>query len=172
MTQQIVTKWTGPWEIPYLDNIPDRHFAFGYFEPQVPDDHKGPVYTYADPKNIVMFNTCKHPVAAWNFIRTLVDKNGDLQFLTITGQLPRRKDLNSDPYFKVYFKTNPAMKVFADELPYVKGVDNCEVIVEVLDIISQEYETCGVYDRKTPEKAIRDAENAVNILLAANESKK
>jgi multiple sugar transport system substrate-binding protein len=42
--------------------------------------------------------------------------------------------------------------------------------VEVLDIISQEYEASVVYGRKTPEKAISDAEAAVNVLLKnANE---
>ena len=30
----------------------------------VPDDHTGPVYTYGDPKNIVIFKTCKNPQAA------------------------------------------------------------------------------------------------------------
>jgi len=39
------------------------------------------------------------------------------------------------------------------------------VIVEVLDIISQEYESCVIYGRKTPEKALGDAEAAVNVLL-------
>jgi multiple sugar transport system substrate-binding protein len=37
-----------------------------------------------------------------------------------------------------------------------------------LDIISQEYEASVVYGKKTPEKAIEDAEKAVNVLLAAN----
>jgi multiple sugar transport system substrate-binding protein len=60
------------------------------------------------------------------------------------------------------------MITFAKQLPYIKGVDNCEVIVEVLDIISQEYETCVVYGKKTPEQAIADAEKAVNVLLADN----
>ena len=35
----------------------------------------------------------------------------------------------------------------------------------MLDIISQEYEACVVYGKKTPEKAIADAEAAVNVLL-------
>jgi multiple sugar transport system substrate-binding protein len=60
------------------------------------------------------------------------------------------------------------MMPFARQLPFVKGVDNCEVIVEVLDIISQEYEACVVYGKKTPATAIADAESAVNVLLAAN----
>jgi len=171
VARQISNKWTGPWEIPYLRSIPNLNFEFGYFEPQVPDGHTGPVFTYADPKNIVMFNTCKHPVAAWNFIRNLVDKKGDLQFLSITGQLPRRKELATDPFFATYFTANPMMMPFARQLPFVKGVDNCEVIVEVLDIISQEYEACVVYGRKTPEKAIQDAEKEVNVLLNNNRPK-
>ncbi len=166
--QTIATKWTGPWEIPYLNNIPTRGFDFDYFLPIVPDDHVGPVYTYADPKNIVMFNTCSNPQAAWEFIKTLVDKNGDLQLLEVTGQLPRRKNLATESYYADYFIRNPIMMPFAKEVPFVKGVDNCEVIVEVLDIISQEYEASVIYGKKTPEKAIADAESAVNVLLGKN----
>jgi multiple sugar transport system substrate-binding protein len=166
VAREIATKWTGPWEITYLNTIPERGFAYGYFEPQVPDDHQGPVYTYADPKNIVLFNTCRNPQQAWDFVRTLVDKKGDLQLLAITGQLPRRKNLESDPFYHDYFFLNPLMLPFAKQLPFVKGVDNCEVIVEVLDIISREYEECVVYGKKTPATAIRDAEAAVNLLLA------
>src|SRR2546421_1170581 len=121
--QTIATKWTGPWEISYLNNISSRNFDFDYFPPVVPDDHKGPVYTYADPKNIVMFNTCSNPQQAWNFIKTLVDRNGDLQLLEITGQLPRRKNLESDNFYTEYFNKNPMMLPFAREVPYVKGID-------------------------------------------------
>ena len=168
VAQSIATKWTGPWEISYLNAIPNRNFEYAYFEPQVPDDHQGPIYTYADPKNIVVFNTCKNPQAAWNFISTMIDKKGDLGLLSITGQFPRRKDLQSDLFYADYFKTNPMMLPFAKQLPFVKGVDNCEVIVEVLDIISQEYEACVVYGKKTATKAIADAEAAVNVLLKNN----
>ena len=163
--QIIATKWTGPWEISYLNKIPERSFAYDYFAPIVPDDHVGPVYTYADPKNIVIFNSCTNPQVAWNFIETLINKEGDLQLLELTGQLPRRKNLENDNYYKEYFNKNPMMLPFAREIPFVKGIDNCEVIVEVLDIISQEYEACVVYGKKTPEKAIQDAEAAVNVLL-------
>jgi multiple sugar transport system substrate-binding protein len=62
------------------------------------------------------------------------------------------------------------MLTFAREVPYVKGVDNCESIVEVFDIISQEYEACVVYGKKTPEQAVADAAAAVNVLLVSNPS--
>lgn len=166
VAQTIATKWTGPWEIPYLNNIPGRNFSFDYYPPIVPDNHVGPVYTYADPKNIVIFNTCKNPSSAWNFIKTLINKQGDLQLLEITQQLPRRKNLETDNFYQDYFKRNPMMLTFAKQIPFLRGVDNCEEIVEVLDIISQEYEACVVYGKKTPEKAIADAAAAVNVLLS------
>ena len=163
--QTIATNWTGPWEISYLNSIPTRKFNYDFFTPIVPDGHTGPVYTYADPKNIVLFNTCSDPQHAWEFIKTIVDKPGDLQLLEVTGQLPRRRNLETDTFYTEYFKQNPMMVSFARQIPYVKGVDNCEVIVEVLDIISQEYEACVIYGRKTPEEAIEDAADAVNVLL-------
>ena len=166
VTQTIASKWTGPWEISYLNRVPDRNFEFDYCVPPVPDDHVGPVYTYANEKNMVIFSTCAQPQVAWDFIKTMIDKDGDMQFLQISGQLPRRKNLASDPFYKDFFEKNPMLFPFAKQLPFVKGIDNCESIIEVFDIISQEYEACVVYGIKTPEKAIEDAEKAVNVLLA------
>ena len=168
VSQNIATKWTGPWEITHLDGIPNLGFKYDYYEEIVPDDHTGPVYTYADPKNIVIFNTCTDPQAAWEFIKTMINKEGDLGLLKVTGQFPRRKNLLTDLFFSSFLNANPMLMPFARQLPYVKGDDNCEVIVEVLDIISQEYEACVVYGKKTPEKAIADAEAAVNVLLGNN----
>ncbi len=161
----IVAKIGRPWEIFTVWGIPDRNFEFGYFEPPVPDDHHGPVFTYANPKNMVIFNSCKNPQIAWEFIKTMINKEGDRQLLEVTGQLPRRKNLVTDPFYNDFFKKNPMYVPFARQIPFIKEVDNCEVIVEVLDIISQEYEACVVYGKKTPEKAIHDAETDVNILL-------
>ena len=166
VSQSIATKWTGPWEITHLDGIPNLGFKYGYYEEIVPDEHVGPDFTYADPKNIVIFNTCKEPQKAWDFIKTIIGKEGDMQLLQVTGQFPRRKNLLTDNYFSSFLKDNPALLPFVKQLPYLKGDDNSESIVEVLDIISQEYEACVVYGKKTPEKAIADAEAAVNVLLS------
>jgi len=166
ITEDLLTKWTGPWEIKHVNKFKQRDdFEFGFYPIQVPDDHEGPVYTYSDPKNIVIFNTCKQPQKAWEFIKTLIDKEGDKKLLEITTQLPNRKNLETEEIFQDYFEKNPKMKVFAKQANYVKGIDNCEVIVEVFDIISQEYEACVIYNKKTPEKAIEDAAKAVNNLL-------
>ncbi len=162
------SKWTGPWEIEYLEKFLRPGFRYEFAPMPVPAGHSGPVYTYCDPKNIVIFNTCRRPQAAWEFIRSMIDEEGDRQLLALAGQLPRRQGLDTLPAFRSFFEENPRMQAFAQQARYVRGVDNCVSMVEVLDILSQEYEACVLYGIKTPEAAIADAERAVNILLAAD----
>ena len=163
--ERVATLFTGPWQVPYLNKFKPEHLEYGFYSMLVPDDHEGPVYTYGDPKNIVIFNTCEDPQTAWNFISTMINKQGDLSLLETTGQFPRRKNLSADPYFSDFLAANPKLDVFAKQVDYIKGVDNHELIVEIFDIISQEYEACVIYNKKTPEKALADAEKAVNVLL-------
>ena len=165
ISQKIVSKFTGPWEIKYLEKFKPKGMDYGFTNMPVPDDHKGPIYTYCDPKSIVIFKTCKNPQSAFEFIKTMVDIQGDSLFLNISNQLPRRQGIDTIAEYQDFFKNNPKIKVFAQQAKFVKGIDNCEVITEVLDIISQEYEACVLYNLKTPEQAINDAEKAVNVLL-------
>jgi multiple sugar transport system substrate-binding protein len=57
------------------------------------------------------------------------------------------------------------LRVFAEQAKYIRGIDNCDVITEVFDVITQEYEACVLYNMKEPEEAIADAEKAVNVIL-------
>ena len=165
VAEKYASKWTGPWEIQYLERFKREGFSYEFYNIPVPDGHTGPVYTYCDPKNIVIFNTCSNPQLAFEFIKYMVDEEGDLAFLKMTNQLPRRQGLDTLVGFQNFFAQNPKMQVFAEQAKYVRGVDNSEVLTEVFDIISQEYEACVLYQIKTPEKAIADAEKAVNVLL-------
>lgn len=159
------TRFTGPWEIAHAEKFKPKGFEYDYTFMPVPDNHTGPVYTYGDPKNIVIFKTCKNPQAAWSYIKTMINDEGDLKLLSLTNQLPRRKKLNQDIFFNDYFTSNPKMKIFAEQSNYVRGTDASPVLKEIFDLISQEYEACVVYGRKTPEKAINDAAEAVNLLF-------
>lgn len=161
----IATRFTGPWEIAHAEKFKPKGFDYDYAFMPVPDDHNGPVYTYGDPKNIVIFKTCKNPQAAWEYVKTLINQSGDLSLLQITNQLPRRKNIDTDNYFSNYFYKNPKMKIFAKQSRYVKGTDASPVLKEVFDLISQEYEACVIYGMKTPEQAVKDAADAVNLLF-------
>jgi multiple sugar transport system substrate-binding protein len=94
----------------------------------------------------------------------MLKKENDLRLLEVSNQLPRRKNLDSDPLFEKYFADNPKMIPFAKQAKYVKGTDSALYLKEVFDLISQEYEACVVYGKKTPEQALQDAEHAVNLL--------
>ena len=165
LSSVIATRFTGPWEIAHAEKFKPEGFRYDYSTMIVPDDHLGPVYTYGDPKNIVIFNSCKNPQLAWEFIKNMISKRNDLRLLEITAQLPRRKNLDSDAMFTEYFSSNQKMKIFAKQSSYVKGTDSSPVLREVFDIISQEYEASVIYGVKSPEQAIEDAANAVNLLF-------
>jgi len=160
------SKWTGPWEIEYLEKFKRDGFDYDFAQVPVPDGHQGPVYTYCDPKSFVIFKTCLNPQKAFDFIRFMTSREGDFEFLKATQQLPRRKDLTSDAVFSAYFQENPGLARFAAQASYVRGADHSEYMIEVFDILSQEYEACVLYQRKRPEEAIADAEKAVNLLLS------
>lgn len=175
IAERYASKWTGPWEIEYLEKFKNNNFEYDFCAMPVPDNHDGPVYTYCDPKSMVIFKTCRQPQKAFDFIKKMMDEQGDFEFLKTTNQLPRRKSMETLPQFKDYFESHPQMKLFADQAKYVRGSDVSESMIEVFDILSQEYEACVIYQKKSPTQAIDDAEKAVNVLLDAvtvNRSKK
>lgn len=161
----IATRFTGPWEISHSEKFKPAGFQYDFSSMPVPDDHTGPVYTYGDPKNIVIFKTCPDPELAWKFLKFAVSEENDLKFLELTNQLPRRKNLDINPKFRNYFNKNPKMEIFAKQARYVKGTDQSPVLKEVFDLISQEYEACVIFGKKTPDEALNDAEKAVNLLF-------
>ncbi|MCL6099465.1 MAG: extracellular solute-binding protein [Bacteroidetes bacterium] len=161
----IATRFTGPWEIAHSERYKPEGFKYSFSPMPVPDDRKGPVYTYCDPKNIVIFKTCPDPQLAWSFLKYMLEEKNDLKLLEMTNQLPRRKNLETNLLFEDYFNKNPKMRIFAEQAKYVKGTDQSPVLKEVFDLISQEYEACVIYGTKTPEEAVKDAAKAVNLLF-------
>ncbi|RJP65823.1 MAG: extracellular solute-binding protein [Ignavibacteriales bacterium] len=165
LSNAIATRFTGPWEIVHAERFKPEGFEYDFSYLPVPDDFKGNKYTYGDTKNIVIFNTCKNKKLVWEFLKFMVSTENDLLFLKTTNQIPRRKDLITNPEYLEYFNKNPMMMNFAKQAKYVKGPDICPVLKEVFDAISTEYEACVVYGKKTPEQAVNDAAKAANLLL-------
>jgi multiple sugar transport system substrate-binding protein len=77
----IATRFTGPWEIIHAERFKPEGFNYSFSPLPVPDDFKGTAYTYGDTKNIVIFNTCKNPRLAWEFLKLMISHNGDLKLL-------------------------------------------------------------------------------------------
>lgn len=165
LLERVASRFTGPWEIVHTEKFKPDGFEYDFAPVPVPDDHKGPSYTYGDIKNIVIFATCQRPEAAWEFVKFLVSRENDYRLLNLATQLPLRKDLLSDSLFLGYFERNPRLRPFAEQAQFIRGVDQSPVMKEIFDIISQEYEACVLYSTKTPEQAIDDAAKRVRLIL-------
>ena len=160
----IASRFTGPWDIAHTKKFAPKGFSFNFSTIPVPDSTNKTPFTYCDPKNIVIFNTCKAPEAAWEFLKFFLNEKNELKFLKITDQLPRRKDLLTNPLFNEYFTNNPKMMKFAEQTKRIRGIEQALYLKEVFDIISQEYEASVIYGVKSTKQALIDAEKAVNLL--------
>jgi multiple sugar transport system substrate-binding protein len=141
---------------------------FGVAPVPVPNDHRGPVFTYGDYKDISIFSTTTHPMEAWEFVKFLVSAEHDLLLLRICDQIPVRGDLLENPLFAGYFRENPAMTEFARQAVYTRGMDDAPDLKEIFDAIAQEYESCAVYGRVGPSEAIREAVGRTNLIVEWN----
>lgn len=165
---RLATQITGPWMINYIEKFKREGFEFGIMPIPVPDDYQGQVYTNGDHKNISIFSTTEHPQESWNFAKTLISRTADLRLLERCSQIPIRKTLTTDTLYNEYFKSNPRMLQFAEQAPYTRGVDGISDLKEILDALSQEYEACVLYGRKSPEQAIEDAAERARVIMEWN----
>ena len=165
---RLATQISGPWLVAHIKKFMPEHFEYGIMPIPKPDSLKGPAYTYGDPKNISIFNTTKYPRQAWEFVKWIISAHADLRLLQICNQIPIRKDLLSDSMYASFFRANPKMVVFAKQAPYTRGVDGVTDLKEIFDAISQEYEACVIYGRRTPEEAIRRAVKRVQVIRKWN----
>ncbi|MDQ2848991.1 MAG: sugar ABC transporter substrate-binding protein [Actinomycetota bacterium] len=81
------------------------------------------IHTFSDAKNVGLYSSCQNKGTAWDFLKFTTSQAQDGQLLTMTGQMPLRKDLPTT--YADYFAKNPDYKLFADqvarttEVPYV-----------------------------------------------------
>ncbi len=164
LASRVASTFTGPWTIEFNDRFKPEGFEFAFHAVPLPQAMSTPAYSYGDPKNIVIFNTCSDPQAAWRFLKTMLTAEADKTFLEMAGQFPRRKDINTNPIFLDYYTAHPRLIPFAQQAQFVRGIDSHQFMKEVLDLISQEYEACVVYGKKDPREAINAAAKAVDLL--------
>ncbi len=161
----VASRLTGPWEIRHAEKFKPEGFVYDFAPVPRPDGVDGPVYTYGDMKNIVIFCNTRHPALAWEFAKFLVSREADLLLLEMTDQLPLRANLLEDSLYAAYLARNPFMRRFADQARFVRGTDTSPVLKEIFDILSNEFEACVVYGVKTPAQAIRDAARQATLVL-------
>ncbi|MCZ6818474.1 MAG: extracellular solute-binding protein, partial [Calditrichaeota bacterium] len=112
LTGKVLTRFVGPWEITHAEKFKPEGFEYDFAPVPVPDGFEGPVYTYGDFKNIVIFRTSNKAEFAWEFVKFLISRKNDHRLLTITSQIPLRKGILNDSLYAEYFRENPMMVRF------------------------------------------------------------
>ncbi|MCA1573850.1 MAG: extracellular solute-binding protein [Acidobacteria bacterium] len=154
---RVAARFVGPNSIGHLERYRTADFEYDYGPIPRPDDATGLPVSYADPKSIVIFKTCQHPREAWEFIKFIISKRHDLRLLELTSQLPIRARLLEDHTFADYFKRNPKLVKFAEQLATARSIESIAELKEIFDAIAQEVEASIVFDLKPPEQAVHDA---------------
>ena len=159
----IATEFTGPYNISWMqENAKGMEYAYAPLP--APDDHEGPLHTYGDFKNIVIFSDTQHPAEAWEFVQYLVTREADLRLLETTRQIPVRRDLLTDSTFADFFARHPLVAPFARQAPFTRGVDAVPAFQEILDAIAQEYEAAAVYRVRTPDEATEKVVERIQVI--------
>ena len=162
---QLAFHVTGPWMVSYVERYKQPNFRYGITPLVRPEGIEGPVYTYGDPKSIVIFSTSQHPDEAWEFVKFMTSRMNDLRLLEITSQLPLRKDLTTDPLYATHFAEHPWGRLYAEQIPYIVATDHTIYLQEIFDIISQEFDAACIHQANTVEEAIQSMQHRVQKLL-------
>jgi multiple sugar transport system substrate-binding protein len=157
----------GPFTMPFYQRNAPKGFRFDLIPPPVPDSLKGkPVYTYGDPKNIGIFSNSRNPQAAWEFAKFILSPQNDALFLKLTGQIPYRKDLLSNPAFRGIISADPYLKKFVEMVPRAVGVDDTPHLIEIYDAISRQYDAAVVQGRVSPEEGLKKAAQTARDVIS------
>ena len=81
--------------------------------------------------------------------------------------MPIRAGLLEDAEFADYFKHNPKMNKFAEQVMTARSIDSVAEVKEIFDAIAQEVEASVVFDLKSPEQAVHDAARRSQQILDA-----
>ncbi|PKP57660.1 hypothetical protein CVT91_10090 [Candidatus Atribacteria bacterium HGW-Atribacteria-1] len=110
------------------------------------------------------FQQSKNPDAAWEFVKFIIQEQQSLDCIKITGQLPVRGDLATNPTFATYLEEHPELKPFAEAIAYTLSMDLSEHIWEVLSTFSMAFQKACL-GKEDPQTALKDAASEVNKLL-------
>jgi multiple sugar transport system substrate-binding protein len=168
---KIATVPTGPWHLRYLEKHAPDNLSYDVMSLPVPNEPNGPVHTYTSTHCLGIFSNTEHPRAVWKFVKFITSVQSELTMLKSSRQLPARKNLLEIPTFKDFFNSHPLMVKFAKQLPYCPRMDTNENFKEILDEISQQFEACAIYGRKSPEQAIDDAAERAKVIIEWNKSR-
>jgi putative chitobiose transport system substrate-binding protein len=108
-------------------------------------------------------------LAAWEFMKFLLSDEQLAADFSITGDLPPVKDLLTNPLYADVLKELPAGEKYASfaDNSYIYDM-NTTLGSEIMGVLTKAYVDV-IFDAKSPEQALNDAEAEVNEMLASQQ---
>ncbi len=158
----------GPWNISYTaETYPEYNYVIA--PPLVPADYPAdePIYTFADTKGMVMLSKdSKKQEAGWEFVKWYFSNiEHDVKWLELTNMLPSREDVLEKTEFKEYLNEHSRLADYAELLAYSIPPTLNSKTIEMQTKLNEVLWEPVLYDKKTPEKALDDAEKALNNII-------
>jgi multiple sugar transport system substrate-binding protein len=168
MDGTVAMKVVGPWFVKELEELKIPGLRYDVTPVPVPDgDDPDAAYAFADLKNIAVFSTTRHPVAAARFVAFLTSPEADRLMIEEIAQLPYRRSLASDGRFADALTSWPTLHAYAARTDRGRDIDVDPDIVEIFDILSEAYEAAAIYGVVSPEQAVREAAGEARAVLRA-----
>ncbi|ODN30186.1 sugar ABC transporter substrate-binding protein [Fervidobacterium thailandense] len=164
----ILAKVTGPWEINWaLQTFPNVMPNVIITPPPVPGDYPKdrPIYTFADSKGIVIYNTCKNPKAVFEFLNWVFSNvQNDVLWIEKTKMPPAREDLATNPAF-AKFMEDRFFKAYASHVPYAVPPALIDKTIDVQQAMTTYLIEPLMYLRGKPSDILKRAVSEINKLL-------
>jgi multiple sugar transport system substrate-binding protein len=168
MDGTVAMKVVGPWFVKELEELKVPGLRYDVSPIPVPDGaDPDAAYAFADLKNIAVFSTTRHPVAAARFVAFLTSPEADRLMIEEAAQLPYRRALASDGRFAEALTRWPTLQAYATRADRGRDIDLDPDIVEVFDILSEAYEAAAIYGTVPPARAVREAAAEARAVLRA-----
>jgi len=151
--------------LPDLEAKKPPGLSFDFAPVPVPDGTPEPSWTFGDLKSMVVFSSCRHPEAAWTFLKYLTSAEADLLLLTRASQIPLRRGLFESEPFASALRRLPLLAKAARRVGRIRGADDTPHLVEILDTLSQAYEGSAIHGLTPPAEAVKKAARRVEQIL-------
>jgi multiple sugar transport system substrate-binding protein len=155
--------WTGPWD---LAEIVGSKVSYGVQILPAAANHQ----TISGPDNWVMFNNgAARRAAAWEFLKWLTSPKIDLEWSTMTGDLPIRKSVSELPGYAAYVRKYPGIDVWVKNLANATQSRPVSTLYPKISTAVGQMVQSVLLGAAEPKQALSQAAQQVNGILAVPE---
>ncbi len=155
--------WTGPWD---LGEIVDSKVSYGVQILPAASNHQ----TISGPDNWVMFNNgAARRAASWEFLKWLTSPKIDLEWSSMTGDLPIRESVLKLPGYAAYVSKYPGIDVWVKNLANATQSRPVTTLYPKISTAIGQMVQSVLLGATEPQQALSQAAQQVNGILAVPE---